>query len=186
MPNPVVVGECQGVLAVVPRRKPWGKTPIKPVVSCRVCFWTWKPSTGFDVERCPKCGKVRSVRDRDSKGRKNIVAVSEWRAHRPGYATIKEQEYRRRALMLVGRGVLGCVRCGCDRPDVLEINHKAGGGGKELRACGNRFYRDIARLKRGVEDLELLCKPCNAVHALELKHGPLPFRALWGDPDVVA
>jgi hypothetical protein len=61
----------------------------------------------------------------------------------------------------------------------LEINHVNGGGGKEMKSLGNKFYREIARLRRDVEDLELLCRPCNAVHALELKHGPLPFRVVW-------
>ena len=34
-------------------------------------------------------------------------------------------------------------------------------------------------LKRTVDDLELLCRPCNAVHALELLHDPLPFVVVW-------
>lgn len=45
------------------------------------------------------------------------------------------------------------------------------------------FYREIAKLRRAVDDLELLCRPCNAIHYLELKHGPLPFRVVWSAPD---
>jgi len=49
-----------------------------------------------------------------------------------------------------------------------------------LKAIARRFNP----WKRAAE-LELLCKPCNAVHALELKHGHLPFRVIWeGKPDV--
>ncbi len=181
------LGDCRDQrVAKEPRRKPWGKTPIKEVVACRACLWTWKPSTGFGHEACPQCGKVRSVRDRNYEGRKNIEAVKAWRAHRPGYATEKDREYRRRAVLLVGRGDLRCVRCLCDRPPLLEINHKNGGGGQEMKGVGHKFYRDIALMRRTVEDLELLCKPCNAVHALELKHGPLPFRVIWEARDEVA
>src|SRR5690349_5266768 len=81
--------------------------------------------------------------------------------------------------MLVGRGSVLCIRCGCDRPEMLEINHKNGGGREELRRLKTTFYRMIARLERAVDDLELLCRPCNAVHALELRHGPLPFKVTW-------
>jgi len=42
-----------------------------------------------------------------------------------------------------------------------------------------RFYFDIASGKRKTDDLELLCKPCNAIHCLELKHGPLPMKVVW-------
>jgi len=72
---------------------------------------------------------------------------------------------------------------GCDRSELLEINHKEGGGGKELRGTGHKFYREIAKLRRAVDDLELLCRPCNAIHYLELKYGPLPFRVVWSAPD---
>ena len=178
------LGDCRDErVSANPKRKPWGKTPIKDVVSCKQCEWTWRPTTGFGHEACPKCGKIKSVRKREHKP--NVAAVKEWRAHRPGYATEKDREYRRRAVLLVGRGVLSCVRCACDRHELLEINHINGGGGKELKGAGHRFYRDIALLKRPTDDLELLCRPCNAVHALELKHGPLPFRVVWeGGSDV--
>jgi predicted RNA-binding Zn-ribbon protein involved in translation (DUF1610 family) len=174
----LILGDCREVEAA--RRKPWGKTPIKAVVSCRGCNWTWKPATGFGREACPQCGKVRGVTDRNFEGRKNIATLREWRSHRPGYATEKEREYRKRAVLLVGRGDVHCVRCGCDRAELIEINHKNGGGAKEIKGQSSKFYRAIALMRRPVDDLELLCKPCNSVHALELKYGALPFRVVWG------
>ena len=37
------LGDCRDQrVAKEPRRKPWGKTPIKEVVACRACLWTWK------------------------------------------------------------------------------------------------------------------------------------------------
>lgn len=174
------LGDCREGrhdLADVQRRKPWGKTPIKAVVSCKQCDWTWKPSTGFGIERCPQCGKIRSVREQ--KFKPNLPAIKK-NVKRKKSSSEWERTYRRRAKLLVGRGALICVRCGCDRPDLLEINHKNGGGGKEFKALGNKFYRTIAKMQRSVDDLELLCKPCNAVHALELKYGPLPFKIVWG------
>ena len=72
-----------------------------------------------------------------------------------------------------------CVSCGCDREELLEINHVNGGGGKEFKKKGNKFYIDIAKMRRETNDLELLCKPCNAIHYLELKFGNLPFQIKW-------
>jgi hypothetical protein len=37
--------------------------------------------------------------------------------------------------------------------------------------------------KRTTEDLELLCRPCNALHWLEMKYGPLPMRVVWTPPE---
>jgi hypothetical protein len=158
-------------------RKPWGKTPLKAVVACRACDWTWKPVSGFGNEPCPKCSKIRSVRDR--KYEKNITAL------KPGIIRRRsssewERTYRNRSRLLVGRGRLECVGCGCDKIELLEINHKNGGGGKEFKELGNKFYRDIAKMERTVDDLELLCRPCNAVHYLQTKFGPLSFKVLWG------
>lgn len=155
-----------------------GNATLKKVTFCRACHWTWKPSTGATREACPQCAAVRDVRARKYP-KTNVPQLKAWRAKRPGYANEWERRYRRRAVLLVGRGVLSCVRCGCDRVELLEINHKNGGGGKELRGLGSKWHRMIAKLERSVDDLELLCRPCNAVHALELIHGPLPYRIVW-------
>lgn len=172
------LGDCR--VAKAPKRKPWCKTPIKEVAACRACHWSWRPSSGFGHERCPRCGKVRDVRARDFSKKANIPRLKEYLAKNPRSSGETERAYRLRAVMLVGRGEVRCVRCACDRRELLEINHKNGGGGKELRATKGKFYRAIATLKRSVDDLELLCRPCNAVHALELKYGPLPFTVVWG------
>jgi hypothetical protein len=91
---------------------------------------------------------------------------------------------RLRMLTLIAGGPPRCARCGCDDLRFLEANHKNGGGGDEryIKAPGG------ARLPRGydmqnailngtrrVDDLEVLCRPCNAIHWLELKHGPVPL-----------
>ena len=70
-----------------------------------------------------------------------------------------------------------CVRCGCDDVRLLEINHKDGGGTQELRHGKKvwRFLDDILKGRRKTDDLELLCRVCNAEHYLELKYGELPY-----------
>lgn len=96
----------------------------------------------------------------------------------------KSVEYTRRrrmsALSKIGKGKIECVRCGCNRVDVIEINHINGGGGREK---AERAYAlllgDIIAGRRTVDDLELLCKPCNAIHCLEMKYGKMPFILKW-------
>ena len=159
-------------------------TLYKEVVACRQCDATWRPNATRTHENCPNCGKRKDVRLRKSAPR-NLEGLKAWRAANPGYSTEWERRYRRRALLVIGSGSIVCVRCGCDRPELIEINHINGGGGKELKGLGNKWHRQIAKLERATDDLELLCRPCNAVHALELKHGPLPFRVVWeGKTDV--
>ena len=55
--------------------------------------------------------------------------------------------------------------CGCDDFSLLEINHKNGGGSKELKSIGTHTYlRMIARGERPVDDLDIKCRVCNAAN----------------------
>ena len=58
-----------------------------------------------------------------------------------------------------------CVRCGCNDIQILEVNHKNGGGTKWARAhyAGAMFYYDIIKGRRTTSDLEVLCKICNVI-----------------------
>lgn len=167
---------AEGVTLPISKRKPWGKTPLKAVVACKACHWTWKPYSGFGNEPCPKCQKVRGVRDRKYTPNREALKLNTKRKRTGGEW---DRVYRMRARLLVGGGTLACANCGCDKVEMLEINHKNGGGGKEHKLVGNKFYRLIATMARDVSDLELLCRPCNAVHYLETKFGPQPFNVIW-------
>jgi hypothetical protein len=176
--EPVIIGDATLYLGEK-------KTVIRDVATCRACWFAWKPNGDRTTEKCPSCGKRRDVRKREYKP--NVDALKSWRKKNPGYATEHSRKYREIAVQVVSCGRVACVRCGCDDKRLLEINHKNGGGGKEMRAgkASHRFYIDIARLRRPVDDLELLCRVCNAAHYLELKFGTLPFRVVWEGGDAV-
>lgn len=150
---------------------------VRDVATCRDCFFAWKPKGDRTTEKCPNCGKRKDVRKREFVP--NTEALKKWRKTKPGYATEISRSYRKIALRVISNGEVCCVRCGCDDERLLEINHKEGGGGKELKGASNKFYREIARLKRSVDDLEILCRVCNAHHFLEIKFGLLPFVVEW-------
>ena len=75
---------------------------------------------------------------------------------------------------------LKCVRCGCDKFDLLEINHKNGGGLKEVGRKNQVFMQKILDGERPTDDLEILCKMCNILHYIEMKFGPQPYTLTWG------
>ena len=78
---------------------------------------------------------------------------------------------RLKAFQLINNKI-ECSRCGCSDIRFLEINHKNGGGYKELRKNNkSNIAALILYKKRRCDDLEILCRPCNAIHALELRFG---------------
>ena len=44
---------------------------------------------------------------------------------------------------------------------------------------GSSFIRAIVLGDRKIDDLNILCRPCNSLHYLELKHGKLPYKITW-------
>lgn len=76
--------------------------------------------------------------------------------------------------MISGLEVPECYMCGCNDLRVLEVNHKNGGGSQEyksLRKKGRTIYFVIVKGYRKVDDLEILCKVCNAIHYVEQRFG---------------
>jgi len=79
-----------------------------------------------------------------------------------------------------------CAMCGCDDTRFLEVNHIKGGGRKEQRGFKEEdhdFSHNIISLiykgKRGVEDLNLLCRVCNSIDHLERVYGHTGLRVVW-------
>jgi len=81
---------------------------------------------------------------------------------------------------------LKCAMCGCDDTRFLEVNHIKGGGRKERIAYRNgKQYEShnmillIHNGKRGLEDLNLLCRVCNSLDHLERQFGKTGLRVVW-------
>ena len=82
-----------------------------------------------------------------------------------------------------------CAMCGCDDTRFLEINHIKGGGRKELERLKKSDHNEsqnftflIHKGKRGVEDLNLLCRICNSIDHLERVYGKTGLRTVWVKP----
>lgn len=139
---------------------------------------------------CPLCGKVKDVRDRSDYSRRYLLLhperkdkLREWlKTHRKEHWHTTSVRLRQSVFAIVSKSTTPrCANCGCDDIRLLELNHKNGGGGKEYQKGKNSMavYRDIAMLRRKTDDLELLCRVCNARHYLEMKYGKLPLEVIW-------
>lgn len=106
---------------------------------------------------------------------KNPKKQREWCQNR--YQRIKKE-----ALIKIS-GEAICVYCGCNDIRILEINHKYLGGSKERKdkPCnvGHGLYIKITNGLREVNDLEVLCRVCNALHYVKKKFDINNFKIKW-------
>lgn len=110
---------------------------------------------------------------------KNRERILSYAARTNAYIKYNKKQ-RLKALNLVGKDKIVCTRCGCDDYRLLEINHINGGGAIEYKKFNYRLTQAIASGKRNINGLELLCKPCNGIHALELKYKEeIPLMVIW-------
>ena len=79
-----------------------------------------------------------------------------------------------------------CAMCGCDDTRFLEVNHIKGGGRKEQQGFKDEDHTSSQNIimlihtsKRGVEDLNLLCRVCNSIDHLERVYGKIELRVVW-------
>ena len=92
-----------------------------------------------------------------------------------------EQNIRIRVLtQIAGSDNPKCVNCGCDDMRFLEVNHIDGGGHAEQRKYKTKtFYRRILDGSRKTDDLNILCRVCNALYYLETRYGKPPMEVTW-------
>lgn len=162
------------------------KTKIKSHLVCKRCDADWPYSGGTIYTACPHCDNKIDARDRsgERKGRAaDSKSLAQWRSQ-PGNRSASSRTHharvRRRALFKVGGSIKPkCIRCGCDDSRLLEINHKELVG-RNREHTGHGFFTAIVNGTYQVIGLEILCRPCNAIHYLEKKLGePLPIKVIW-------
>jgi len=127
---------------------------------------------------------ARSVAWKKNNPQKTKEIYAKWKkANKIKANELERKRYcrlRLKALEIIGK--LHCSNCGCNRYDFLEINHINGNGYQERKTTQTaKFYSNIINGKRSTEDLNILCKPCNVLHYLELVHGTLPYKVVWDE-----
>jgi hypothetical protein len=163
------------------------KSKIKNILKCSNCVYIFKNELKNSIlVKCPKCDYLIDSRFRkphkDDEGLKKLKIYKKKNYDK---LKIRSKEYRWKfrlsVLTIVGRGVIKCVNCGCTNPRFIEINHKNGGGIKDIRPDPMKFYYSIKKLERHIDDLELTCRICNTLHYMELLHGKLPYKIIWNE-----
>ncbi len=104
---------------------------------------------------------------------RSAMWVKRWRDKYPEkQALARKRAYNNRKLKAILKvGEARCVRCGCDELDFLEFNHIGGNGCKDHRENKNVPMMDrILTGKRNTDDLEIVCRVCNALDFLERKN----------------
>ena len=167
-------------------------------LTCGKCRFAWLYD-GADgiVTHCPLCGHKKDARNRKVKMKgygadrpERLQRLTGWlKENKQRHSQETADRTKRTVFAVISKSLHPCCTgCGCDDVRLLEVNHKNGGGGKEIQYYKNSqaFYRDIAMLRRPVDDLELLCRVCNAKHYLELKYGPLPLEVRWTSSPIIS
>ncbi len=172
------------------KRKPRPSSyPLKTRLHCSKCQYVWRYEGTNASSLCPICGKLVDTRDR-TRDIKRYMELNlkqgkkpfDWKGHKKEYIKKSRLDMRRKLFAIISKSANPkCVNCGCDDIRLLEINHKNGGGNREYKRgkSSATFYWNIIMLRRDTEDLELLCRVCNAKHALEIKYGELPIVVMW-------
>jgi predicted RNA-binding Zn-ribbon protein involved in translation (DUF1610 family) len=166
-------------------RKARTKAKLKSRVICKKCFRLFFNTSKKISITCPNCGDVIDARDRSAyakryyekypeKAEQRKKKMQEYdTTHKRERGKLMRERVRKVVLNVVSNNNPVCENCGCDDVRLLEVNHKNGGGNKELKfgKNTNAFAWDIYMGRRKTDDLNLLCRVCNALHYLELKYG---------------
>jgi hypothetical protein len=92
----------------------------------------------------------------------------------------REQHQRVRDSAMDRLGGRRCAGCGCDEFAILEINHINGGGRAASKVKQNRqLYRDIVKGNAELNDYNVLCRVCNALHYVQDILGIKGHKVTW-------
>lgn len=100
-----------------------------------------------------------------------------------GYLSNEEKRLMLKLSAMERLGGVFCANCGCDKVEILEINHKDGGGQRQTKERGHRgpqpIYREIIKMTNPTEKYNVLCRICNAHHFVETILGIIGHKIIW-------
>lgn len=162
-------------------RKARTKAKLKKRIVCKKCLIVFENTSLKNITQCPNCFKIIDARIRTEESReynkKHPERSKKYKEYDKENKKKRGKESRERVrtvvFNLLSNNNPTCENCGCDDTKLLEVNHKNGGGNKELQRGKNtnKFMWDIYMGRRKTDDLNLLCRVCNSLHYLELKYG---------------
>ena len=165
------------------------KSKLKKRIVCKKCYIVFNNKSTKIRTSCPNCGNIIDARIRTEWAReynkKHPERIKNYKLYDKKYKRERGKICRERVKKVVFNIISNnnpvCANCGCDDLRLLEINHIKGGGNKELKKGKNTnvFMWNIYMGRRKTNDLNLLCRVCNALHYLELKYGKTGHRVIY-------
>jgi len=165
------------------------KATLKKRIACKGCHKVFNNKEKKININCPYCDKSIDARIRTGYAReyarkhpdRKIGMIKYDNKYKKERGKVSRDRVRKTNFNIISNNNPVCANCGCDDIRLLEINHINGGGNKELlKGKGsNSFAWDIYMGRRKTDDLNLLCRPCNALDHLERIFGEIPIRILW-------
>ena len=146
-------------------------------------------------EKINQRNKEKYLKDRENPEKliihreKSLIATKKYREKNidkcRDYSRERHIKRKKIALEKIGKGKAVCVMCGCDEMQFLEINHVNGGGCKEHRDINKGLKDSIINGKRSTDDLNVLCRVCNALDYLQRKNKKESgrFKIEWSKTD---
>lgn len=169
------------------------KTKLRTRILCKKCCIVFQNTSKVIRTNCPKCGRVIDGRNRSGqylkylkehpeKAARRFAQMKIWeKIHKKERAAIGRKRLKMTVFNIISNNNPICANCGCDDIRLLEVNHINGGGNRELKSGKNTnvFMWAIYMGRRKTDDLNLLCRVCNALHYLESKYGKTRHRILY-------
>ena len=118
----------------------------------------------------PRFQKTEEGRSSNAKYQREYMADNpEQRRKKIEYNKKKMRRIRLEVMGILGRRI--CVKCGVTDVRALQVDHKDGGGTKELKAKGNHsmYYRYLREPEEARKNLQVLCANCNQIKREENK-----------------
>lgn len=133
-----------------------------------ICVDCHAKASGFRA-RCTKHLAANTRRNLDplyrkqyklnERKRRKTAKKQIWLSHSSEYL----QEVRLLVLNMLGGPI--CVDCGCNKLEILEINHINGGGYKERQKRSTlNYYRKILQTDYPQLKYNVMCRVCNSLH----------------------
>lgn len=165
------------------------KSKLKIRIVCKNCFKVFINKSKKIRIDCPYCGKIIDARIRTNYSKKynkkhpeRIIKMKEYDLkYKKERGKISRERIKKVVFNILSNNNPICVNCGCDDNRLLEVNHIHGGGGKELRRGKhtNVFMWDIYMGRRKTDDLNLLCRVCNALDYLKRKYKVTNYKVIY-------
>ena len=149
-----------------------GKQRIRSI--CKTCFGKCYNGRYKEYQQQWYKRNKRRVQNYQEENRKKYLE----------YERQKQKDNRMQVLSIIGRGKVECIRCGCCIAKFLEINRINGGGRKEIlekKVFGSTrmLLKALKNGTRKIDDLNILCRPCNSLDYLERMFGLTGHKITW-------